>query len=170
MIAVVTFFAIFAGTYLWYPKMFGRQLNQTLGKLHFWLTVPGVIVGFVGMHFLGMGGEQRHLYDPSAYQFLQHLQWLNVMITFALGSAAVAQVIFLANFFWSLRHGARATPNPWEATTLEWTTPSPAPHGNWPGELPVVYRGPYEYRVDGSAFIPQNKPDVAAPSRAPVPA
>ena len=164
MIAVVTFFTIFAATYHWYPKMFGRQLNQTLGKVHFWLTVPSVIVGFVAMHFLGMGGEQRHLYDPTAYEFLRPIQWLNVFISVVMFCAAAAQLVFLGNLVGSLWFGARAEANPWEGTTLEWTTASPAPHLNWGGELPAVFRGPYEYRMDGSpeGFEPQHVPPPAA--------
>jgi cytochrome c oxidase subunit I len=166
MIAVVTFFGIFAGTYHWFPKMFGQRMNETLGKAHFWLTVPSVIVGFVGMHFLGMGGEQRHLYDPMAYEFLRPLQWLNVLISVALLLAAAAQLVFLGNFFGSLFFGAHAGENPWEATTLEWTTKSPAPHGNWDHELPVVYREPYEYRVSGSPqeYDAQNAAPAAPPA------
>ncbi|HXQ28570.1 MAG TPA: cbb3-type cytochrome c oxidase subunit I, partial [Gemmatimonadales bacterium] len=171
MIAVVTFFAIFAGTYHWFPKMFGRQMNETLGRLHFWLTVPAVIVGFVAMHLLGMGGEQRHLYDPTVYQFLRPIQWLNVFISIVLALAAAAQFIFLGNLFYSLVRGPVAASNPWAATTLEWSTPSPAPHGNWPGELPVAYRGPYEYRVDDSpeGYTPQHLPPSPAPGAVPVP-
>ncbi len=166
MIAVVTMFAIFAGTYHWFPKLFGREMNATLGKVHFWLTVPTVIVGFVGMHLLGVGGEQRHLYDPSAYEFLKPLQWLNVLITLALGGAAAAQLVFLGNFFRSLFFGARATANPWEATTLEWTTESPAPHGNWAHDLPMVHRQPYEYRVGRTpqGYDPQNAAPAAQPA------
>jgi len=168
MIAVVTMFAIFAGTYHWFPKMFGREMNATLGKVHFWLTVPTVIVGFVGMHLLGVGGEQRHLYDPTAYEFLKPLQWLNVVITLTLGGAAAAQLVFLGNFFSSLFFGARAGANPWEATTLEWTTESPAPHGNWAHELPMVHREPYEYRVGRSpqGYDPQNAAPTAQPAMA----
>jgi cytochrome c oxidase subunit 1 len=164
MIAVVTFFAIFAATYHWYPKMFGRQMNQTLGKAHFWLTVPSVVVGFVAMHFLGMGGEQRHLYDPTAYEFLRPIQWLNVVISLIMFVAGAAQLLFLGNFFGSLVFGARPGPNPWEATTLEWTTSSPAPHMNWGPELPVVLRGPYEYRTNGAAegYQPQAAPPPVA--------
>jgi len=168
MIAVVTMFAIFAGTYHWFPKMFGREMNATLGKVHFWLTVPTVIVGFVGMHLLGVGGEQRHLYDPTAYEFLKPLQWLNVVITLTLGGAAAAQLVFLGNFFSSLFFGARAGANPWEATTLEWTTESPAPHGNWAHDLPMVHRQPYEYRVGRSpqGYDPQNAAPTAQPAMA----
>jgi cytochrome c oxidase subunit 1 len=170
MIAVVTFFAIFAGTYHWFPKMFGRHMNATLGKVHFWLTVPTVLVGFIAMHFLGMGGEQRHLYDPTAYEFLRPLQWLNVVISVALLGAAAAQLVFLANLAHSLFFGARAGANPWEATTLEWTTASPAPHLNWGPDLPVVHRGPYEYRVDGAleGYRPQTAPLAGAAAAVPL--
>jgi len=171
MIAVVTFFAIFAGTYHWFPKMFGRHMNATLGKVHFWLTVPTVLVGFIAMHFLGMGGEQRHLYDPSAYEFLRPLQWLNVVISVALLGAAAAQLVFLVNLVHSIFFGARAGANPWEAATLEWTTASPAPHLNWGPDLPVVHRGPYEYRVDGAleGYRPQAAPPGAPAATAVAP-
>ncbi len=164
MIGTVTFFAVFAATYHWFPKMFGRFMNETLGKVHFWLTVPPIFVGFVAMHFLGLGGEQRHLYDPTAYEFLQPIQWLNVVISVALFLAAAGQLVFLVNFFASLFSRERAGRNPWEATTLEWTTVSPAPHLNWEAELPTVYRGPYEYRVDGmpEGYRLQTAPPVAA--------
>jgi cytochrome c oxidase subunit 1 len=160
MIAVVTFFAIFAGTYYWFPKMFGRHMNPTLSKLHFWLTVPTVLVGFVAMHFFGMGGAQRHLYDLSSYDFLKPLQWLNVLISIALLGAGAAQLVFLGNFFYSVFFGPRAGENPWHAASLEWTTASPAPHLNWPAELPVVHRGPYEYRLNGTpeGYTAQTEP------------
>jgi len=164
MIAVVTFFAIFAGIYHWFPKMFGRRMNETLGKAHFWLTVPTTIAGFVTMHFLGMAGEQRHLYDPSAYKFLEPVQWLNVLISILLFIPGAAQFLFLWNFFHSMVAGERVGPNPWQATTLEWTTESPAPHLNWGAELPVAYRGPYDYRLNGA---PDGyEPQAAAPSAA----
>jgi len=171
MIAVVTFFGIFAGTYHWFPKLFGRMLNEALGRLHFWLTVPAVIVGFVAMHLLGMAGEQRHLYDPTAYAFLQPVQWLNVFISVVLGVAAAAQFVFLGNLFYSMFFGAPASENPWEATTLEWTTPSPAPHGNWPGEVPTVYCEPYEYRTgdDPHGYRSQATPGAKPPAAEPLP-
>jgi cytochrome c oxidase subunit 1 len=159
MIAVSTFFAIFAGTYYWFPKMFGRLMNETLGKVHFWLTVAPVFAAFITMHYLGLAGHLRHIYNPGAYAYAQPTQWVNVGVSFALFLAAAGQLVFLFNFFWSLRRGERAEPNPWEGATLEWTTPSPAPHLNW-RDLPEVTCGPYEYRVDGSAagYRPQAAP------------
>jgi cytochrome c oxidase subunit 1 len=159
MIGVSTFFAVFAGTYYWFPKMFGRLMNEKLGKLHFWLTVVPIFPAFVAMHYLGLGGHLRHVYDPGAYAFAQPTQWINAAISAALFLAVAGQLVFLFNFFWSLRRGERAVANPWEGATLEWTTPSPAPHSNWV-ELPVVYRGPYEYRVDGAlaGYRPQTAP------------
>ncbi len=150
MIGVVTSFGIFAAAYYWFPKMFGRFMNERLGKAHFWLTVFPLFSAFVLMHYLGLGGHLRRLYDPTAYEYALPMQWMNVVISIALFIAAAAQLIFLANFFWSLFRGERADSNPWEGATLEWTTASPAPHLNWE-ELPVVYRWPYAYRVDGVA-------------------
>ena len=163
MIGTATFFAIFTATYYWFPKMFGRLMNETLGKVHFWLTVAPVIVAFVSMHYLGMAGHLRHLYNPSAYGYAKATQWLNAPISYALFLAAAAQLVFLYNFFRSLKRGERSGPNPWQGATLEWTTPSPAPHGNWT-ELPVVHRGPYEYRVDGApeGYRPQTAPPPEA--------
>jgi cytochrome c oxidase subunit 1 len=163
MIGVVTAFGIFAATYYWYPKMFGRLMNERLGKLHFWLTAGPVFLAFVSMHFLGLAGHLRRIYDPTSHQFAQPTQWLNVAISFALFVAVAAQAVFLANFVGSLFRKTRAEPNPWESATLEWTTPSPAPHLNW-AELPTVDRGPYEYRVDGApdGYNPQAVPAAAA--------
>jgi cytochrome c oxidase subunit 1 len=147
MIGVVTSFGIYAATYYWFPKMFGRMMNETLGKLHFWLTTIGVFAAFTSMHFLGLAGYLRRMYDPTSYEYTRQLQWLNVLITAALFVAAAAQVLFVINVAWSLRKKEVASANPWESATLEWTTASPAPHLNW-AEVPAVYRGPYEYRVD----------------------
>jgi len=163
MIGVVTGFGIFAGIYYWFPKMFGRHMNETLGKLHFWLSVVGTFPAFIAMHYLGLGGHLRRLYDPSAYEYALPMQWMNVGISIALFVAAGAQLIFLFNFFWSLYRGKQATENPWESATLEWTAASPAPHLNW-GTLPVVHCGPYEYRVNGlgDGYRPQTVPDRIA--------
>jgi len=163
MIGTVTFFGVFAATYYWYPKMFGRLMDETLGKIHFWLTVPGIFLAFVAMHYLGLGGHLRRVYDPTAYDYAQPIQWLNVPISIALFVATAAQIVFLVNFFRSLFHKERAGPNPWNAATLEWTAPSPPPHLNWT-ELPVVHRGPYDYRVDGApeGYWPQTAPPPAA--------
>ncbi len=160
MIGVVTAFGIFAGTYYWFPKMFGRMIDERLGKIHFWATAVGVFPAFIAMHFLGLGGVLRRTYDSTAYQYAAPVQWLDVPISVALFLAAAAQVVFLVNFFWSMFRGKKAKANPWEAATLEWTTPSPAPHLNWK-ELPSVFRGPYEYRTDGrgATYRPQAVPE-----------
>ncbi len=162
MIGLVTGFGILAGCYYWFPKMFGRFMNETLGKIHFWLTVFPAFAAFVGMHYLGLGGHLRRLYDPTAYEYALPIQSLNVWISIGLFIAIAAQVVFLVNFFWSLFRGKRAEANPWEGATLEWTTPSPGPHLYW-SELPVVHRGPYEYRVDGvpDGYKPQTEPEPA---------
>ena len=162
MIGIITGFGIFAGTYYWFPKMFGRFMNETLGKIHFWFSMAA-FPAFVGMHYLGLGGHLRRLYDPTVYEYAVSMQWMNVGISIALFVAAAVQVVFLVNFIWSIFRGKPAEPNPWDGATLEWTTSSPAPHLNW-DELPVVHRGPYEYRVNGAAdgYNPQTAPLTVA--------
>ena len=138
-------FGIFAGVTYWYPKMFGRMMNETLGKIHFWITFVAFNCTFFPMHILGMGGHMRRIYNPTQYGFLKPLEPINMFISisaFVLGSA---QFIFLANMIWSYFKGEKASENPWNANTLEWSAPSPPGHGNWPGPIPAVYRGPYEY-------------------------
>ena len=165
MIGVVTAFGIYAATYYWFPKMFGRMLNDTLGKIHFWLTTLGAFAAFISMHFLGMGGYLRRLYDPTTYQYAQH-QPMNVFISMALFLAAGAQLLFAGNLFWSIFRGWRAGPNPWEGAGLEWTTASPAPHLNWPDKVPTVVAGPYEYRLDNNplGYRPQAAPETTGAS------
>ncbi len=152
-------FGIFAGITYWYPKMFGRMMNETLGKIHFWITFVAFNCTFFPMHILGMAGHMRRIYNPTQYDFLKPIQGINVFISisaFVLGSA---QFLFLANIIWSGIKGKKATENPWNANTLEWTTPSPPPHGNWPGTVPIVYRGPYEYSSPEVAedLLPQSQ-------------
>jgi len=159
MIGWVTLFGIFAGTYYWFPKIFGRFMDETLGKVHFWLSFLGAYAVFLPMHFLGFSGMMRHIYDPTVYDFLKSLVPWNRFITFGTFLLFAAQLVFLWNFFWSLRRGRVVTEdNPWQASTLEWTAPTPPPHGNWPGPLPVVYRGPYEYGPGETDFRPQTEP------------
>ena len=147
---------IFAGTYYWFPKMFGRAMNETLGKIHFWLTFPSVYAVFLTMHFVGFTGMMRHIYDPTAYDFLKQMIPWNRFITWAAFTLFFAQLVFLWNLFWSIWRGPRVSePDPWQANTLEWTTPSPPPHGNWPAELPVVVRWPYAYGPDPDTREPQ---------------
>ncbi|MEN8144267.1 MAG: cbb3-type cytochrome c oxidase subunit I [Gemmatimonadota bacterium] len=164
MIGIVTGFGMFAGSYFWFPKMFGRMMSERLGKLHFWLTMAPVFVAFIWMHWLGLAGHLRRLYDPTTYDYAASTQWMNVVISYALFVAAAAQILFVVNFFWSMFRGARAEANPWEGASLEWTTASPSPHLNW-DTVPAVVRGPYEYRVEGAedGYLPQAETLAAVP-------
>jgi cytochrome c oxidase subunit 1 len=137
-------FALFAGIYYWFPKMFGRMMNETLGKIHFALTFIFFNGTFFPMHILGIGGHMRRIYNPEYYQFLQPLQPWNRFITISAICLGFSQLVFFANYFTSLFAGRKAERNPWKANTLEWVAPTPVPHGNFE-EIPTVYRGPYEY-------------------------
>jgi len=150
-------FAIFAGVTFWFPKFFGRMMNRTLGYIHFAMTYVFFNLTFFPMHNLGLGGMMRRLYDPNQYEFLQPLQPMNTFITISAFLLGVGQLVFLVNFVWSIFRGKKAPPNPWQANTLEWTLPSPPPHGNFTS-MPVVHRGPYEYSAPGAPgdFWPQN--------------
>jgi cytochrome c oxidase subunit 1 len=157
--AIAPLFAAFGGLYYWFPKMFGRFMNETLGKIHFWLSFIGVYAVFFPMHVQGVGGQMRRIYDPTQYNFLVGQQSVNVFVSVAAFLLGAVQLIFLYNFFSSIWFGRRATErNPWHATTLEWTTPSPTGHGNFGDELPTVYRWAFDYSVPGIAddFVPQN--------------
>ena len=138
-------FGIFGAIIYWFPKMFGKMMNETLGKIHFWITFVAFNCTFFPMHILGMNGHMRRIYNPLQYDFLKPIQPINIFISISAFVLGAAQFILLANIIWSLAKGKKASKNPWHANTLEWTTPSPPGHGNWPGALPVVYRGPYEY-------------------------
>jgi cytochrome c oxidase subunit 1 len=158
-------FGVFAATYFWFPKMFGRMMNERLGKLHFWLTFLGVYAVFVPMHFLGMSGMMRRIYSSIEYEFLEKLQPMNVFISYAAFVLIGAQFLFLINLHWSLKRGAKADGNPWGAATLEWQTDSPPSHGNWEGELPTVHRWAYDYAVPngGQNFASQTATEKAEP-------
>jgi cytochrome c oxidase subunit 1 len=162
-----TFFAGFAGITYWYPKMFGRMMNETLGKIHFWLTFVFFNAVFVPMHYVGLRGMVRRIANPMQYDFLQPLQPINVFITVAAILLLVGQIPFVINFFWSMIRGRVAERNPWQANTLEWSAPSPPPHGNFE-TVPAVYRGPYEYSAPDAAedWLPQSQP-LAAPTTKP---
>lgn len=133
----------FAATYFWFPKMFGRMMNEFWGKVHFWITMAGLNGVFMGMMIAGHAGMHRRLYNPFVYEFLQRLIPLNMFITISAIVMGSAQIIFVINFIYSLVKGPKATQNPWEVGTLEWTIPSPAPHYNFK-EIPVVKCGPHE--------------------------
>ncbi len=139
-----SFFGLFAGIYYWYPKMFGKEMNKTLGYIHFWFTFIGFNATFFPMHILGIGGMMRRIYNPLQYEFLQGLQPINVFITISAIVLGIGQIFFAVNFIWSMAKGKKAEQNPWQANTLEWSAPTPVPHGNFP-VTPTVYRGPYEY-------------------------
>jgi cytochrome c oxidase subunit I len=145
IMAGAALFGVFGATAYWFPKMFGRTMNETLGKLHFWLTFVAYYGTFFPMHYAGIAGQMRRLYDYTQYDFLKQLQPLNQFVTISALVLGISQIIFFVNFFWSAFKGPRAGENPWNANGLEWTTASPPPHGNWPGAIPEVHRWPYEY-------------------------
>jgi cytochrome c oxidase subunit 1 len=134
----------FAGTYFWFPKMFGRMLNERLGKIHFWISMVGLNGIFMGMMVIGYAGMHRRIYNPFVYEFLQNLVPLNMFITISALTMGAAQLVFVYNFVHSMFKGPIASQNPWEVGTLEWTIPSPAPHYNFK-DVPVVRCGPHEF-------------------------
>ena len=150
IMGVAALFGIFGGTYYWFPKMFGRMLNEWWGKFHFWITFIGVNTIFIPMHLMGIMGQLRRYAQSTEFKFLEPLQAYQEFVSIAAFITAAAQVIFLVNLFWSMFKGKKASENPWESTTLEWTISSPPPHDNFAGKIPVVYHGPYEYGVPGS--------------------
>jgi cytochrome c oxidase subunit 1 len=164
VVAPGTLFALFAGIYFWFPKASGRQLNETLGKIHFWGSLVCMNGIFMPMFIQGMAGVSRRLYDGgSSYLHAQNVLVFNKGMSFSAWGLGCFQLVFIVNFFWSIFAGKKVTSdNPWEATTLEWATPTPPPHGNFL-KIPEVFRGPYEYSVPGAKrdFLPQNEPQEA---------
>ena len=158
IMGVAAIFGIFSATYFWYPKMFGRMMNETIGKIHFWFTFIGVYCIFMPMHFLGLAGHPRRYSDTSGVNYLAPLHSVHFFITMAAMITITAQLLFLFNLFHSMFAGEKASENPWNATTLEWSIPSPPPFDNFAGHVPSVYRGPYEFSVPGSTddYIPQH--------------
>ena len=151
-------FALFAAITYWYPKMFGRMMNPFWGKVHFWLTFGFYNLTFFPMHQLGLQGHMRRIYDPTEYTFLQPLQPLNQFISIAAFLLFASQALFALNFILSWFTGAKADVNPWRDNALEWSVPSPPPHGNF-AVTPTVYRGPYEYSSPETSddYLPQDK-------------
>lgn len=159
-------FGLLAGTYHWFPKMFGRMMNNKLGYIHFWLTFVGIYLVFFPMHYIGIAGFPRRYYAFTSYDFMKgKFADLNTFISIAAIITFAAQWIFIWNFVYSIFRGRRATQNPWQSNTLEWTTPIHPGHGNWPGKIPAVYRWSYDYSKPGSKvdFIPQNVPYSQTP-------
>jgi cytochrome c oxidase subunit 1 len=158
-----TFFPIaiigtYAGVTYWFPKMFGKMMDERLGKLHFWGTIIPFNLIFIPLFITGVAGQHRRIYDYTPFPELAQFQDMRVLATSALLVMLGFQLVFFYNFFKSLTRGEKAPRNPWKANTLEWTTESPPPHGNWP-ELPTCYRGPYEYSVPDrdTDYWPQNE-------------
>ena len=159
VMGIAAFFGMFAGVYHWFPKMFGRFMNDTLGKIHFWGTIIGAYAIFWPMHYLGMAGVPRRYYRFDNFDTFGHFADANMFITIAAILTFGVQVIMVINFFYSIWKGKKVTTkNPWGATTIEWTTPIHAGHGNWPGKLPTVQRWAYDYGKDGREFVPQIEP------------
>lgn len=158
-------FGMFAGIYHWFPKMYGRMMNDTLGYFHFWITFITAYLVFFPMHFMGLAGVPRRYYQFTLVEDFNVWMDVNKLITVSALIGGAAQLLFLYNFFYSIFKGKKASANPWQANSLEWSTPVERLHGNWPGEIPTVYRGPYEYsRPDREEdFFPQYVPDESAP-------
>ncbi len=153
-------FGMISGIYHWFPKMFGRMLDKNLGYLHFWATIVAAYGVFFPMHFLGLAGVPRRYYANTEFPMFNEMYDINELITVFAMIAGFAQLFFIFNVFYSMFKGPKAPQNPWESTTLEWTAPVKHLHGNWPGELPVVHRWPYDYSKPGMEedFIPQTVP------------
>jgi cytochrome c oxidase subunit I len=171
VMGVAPIMVIFGAIYHWYPKITGRMLHEGLGQFHFWVSFLGSYMIFFPMHYVGLVGVPRRYHDIgvefSAF-IPQSVQTLNAFITIMALIVGVAQIVFLFNLIWSLRHGRPSGPNPWNATTLEWQTPETPPrHGNWGRELPVVYRWAYDYSVPGAPkdYLAQTDPWPGEPVR-----
>ena len=159
-------FGMISGIYHWFPKMFGRMMDKNLGFLHFWTTIVAAYGVFFPMHFLGLAGVPRRYYANTEFPMFNEMYDINELITVFAIIAAVGQIFFIFNIFYSMFRGPKAPQNPWRSTTLEWTTPVEHLHGNWPGELPEVHRWAYDYSkvdengdfVGGDDFTPQTVP------------
>jgi cytochrome c oxidase subunit I len=160
VMAVSALFGIFAGTYFWFPKMYGRMMNETLGKIHFWLTFVGVYCIFMPFHYLGLAANVRR-YQAFVDDYTQRLLPVHTFITIAALFTGAVQFIFLYNFIHSRFWGEPAADNPWEGTSLEWSTATPPPLDNFGGTLPVVYHDPYQYGIEGSTgdYVMQTSPE-----------
>ncbi|MCS6967648.1 MAG: cbb3-type cytochrome c oxidase subunit I [Cytophagales bacterium] len=165
VMGAASFFGMVAGIYHWFPKMFGRMMNEKLGYVHFWITFIGVYMVFFPMHYLGIAGFPRRYYSWTNFNAFDSFADLNAFISTAAIITMAAQLIFLFNFFYSIFRGRLAPANPWRSNTLEWTTPRFPGHGNWPGKIPTVYRWPYDYSKPGAKedYIPQHIPYSETP-------
>jgi cytochrome c oxidase subunit 1 len=153
IMAMAGVFAIFSATYFWFPKMFGRMMNERLGRMHFWITLFGAYATFMPMHLLGIAGHPRRYSDLTGVQYVAAMAPLQKFITVAAIVTIMGQIIFLVNLFWSMRRGPAAVANPWECTTLEWTLNSPTPAEDFGEKQPQVNHGPYEYSVSNISSV-----------------
>lgn len=159
VMGVSAFFGMFAGIYHWFPKMYGRYMNNTMSYIHFWVTLIGAYLIFWPMHYQGLAGMPRRYLDYSNWPSFNHFGDLNRFISTVAMIVFAIQLLFVFNFVYSIFKGRRVvTQNPWGANTLEWTTPIRPGHGNWTGEIPEVHRWPYDYGKDGREFILQTEP------------
>ncbi len=159
VMGVSAFFGMFAGIYHWYPKMYGRYMNNTLAYIHFWVTLAGAYLIFWPMHYEGLAGMPRRYFDYSSWESFKQFVELNRFISTVAMIVFAVQILFVFNFFYSIWKGRKVlSQNPWGSNTLEWTTPIRPGHGNWPGEIPEVHRWAYDYGKDGREFIPQTEP------------
>src|SRR6478736_3297440 len=159
VMGVASFFGMFAGVYHWFPKMYGRYMNNTMAYIHFWVTLIGAYLIFWPMHYQGLAGMPRRYLDYSNWTSFNQFNDLNKFISTVAMVVFAIQLLFVFNFFYSIFKGRKVTSlNPWGANTLEWTTPLRPGHGNWPGEIPEVHRWAYDYGKDGHEFIPQTTP------------
>ncbi len=159
VMGVASMFGMFAGIYHWFPKMFGRYMNNSLAYIHFWVTIAGAYLIFWPMHYQGLTGMPRRYYDYSIWESFKMFNDLNKFISIIAIIVYATQILFLCNFFYSIFKGRKVrVQNPWESNTLEWTTPINPGHGNWPGEIPEVHRWAYDYGKNGQEFIPQTTP------------
>lgn len=166
VMGVASFFGMFAGVYHWFPKMYGRYLNNTMAYIHFWVTLVGAYLIFWPMHYQGLAGLPRRYTDWSNWQSFKEFGGMNSFISTVAMVVFAVQLLFVFNFFYSIFKGRKVkTQNPWGANTLEWTTPINPGHGNWPGDIPEVHRWAYDYGKDGREFIPQTEPVGANESK-----
>jgi len=158
--AIAAIFGIFSGTYFWFPKMWGRMMNETLGKIHFWLTFVGVYSIFMPFHYLGLAGNVRR-YQAFVVDYMQPLIGVHRFVTIAALLTGAVQFIFLFNLVYSRFRGPLAPDNPWQATSLEWSTSSPPPFDNFGGRQMVVYHDPYQYGIQSSMgdYVLQDSPE-----------
>jgi cytochrome c oxidase subunit 1 len=166
VMGVSAFFGMFAGVYHWFPRLYGRFMNETLGQIHFYATLIGAYAIFFPMHF--MTGLPRRYYTYANFETFNNFNFLAEFISIAAIIVFLAQFVFIVNFFYSIFKGRKVQAereeggygyaNPWGGTSLEWTAPIERLHGNWPGDIPTVHRWPYDYGVSGREFIPQVEP------------